>query len=229
MKQNYFKAIFLEEANSRFICTVLKEEQTIECYTSSSSKLSNYLPLTNCNVLISKNKGRNLRTKYTLEAVEYKNVLYYVNFNKINKIYEDYLLIGKSENEKIYGEYLVENIIKTDFYVADHGCIEIKALLSSTNTIVFPDNSSRRLEEQLLKYIEILKRGMRVTFCFIAMADSITNFKFNPQKENLQIHFLKAISLGMKIKAYSVVYEFENFKLTENLALEDNILKVISS
>jgi len=229
MMRDYYKAVFGEEGNSRFICTVVKDGQTVECYISSSSKLSKYLPLANCNVLISKNERRDLRTRYTLEAVECANVLYYVNFNKVNKLYENYLLFDEAEDRKIYKEYSVSNIIKTDFYIENHGCIEIKALLSKTNRVVFPDNSSHRLERQLLKYIELLKRNIHVSFCFIAMSDSINEFELNAKKENIGDYFSKAISLGMKIKAYSVTYEHDSFKLIGNLTLENNILKAVSA
>ena len=227
MKQDYFKAIFLEEANSRFICTVLKDKQVVECYISSSSKLSNYLPLTNCNILISKNKGKNIRTNYTLEAVEYNKRLYYVNFNKINNLYEAYHLVDESENRKFHKEYLVDNIIKTDFYFENNECVEIKALLSKTNKIIFPDNSSYRIENQLLKYIELLKKNTHVTFCFIAMSNSITRFELNTKKKNAEDYFSKAISLGMEIKAYSVIYKSGIFQLEENSTLANNILAAL--
>lgn len=229
MKQIYFKAIFLEEANNRFICTVLKDKQAVECYISSSSKLSNYLPLVNCNILISKNKGKNLRTKYTLEAVEHNKIIYYVNFNKINNLYKTYLLADELENRKFHKEYLVDNTIKTDFYFENNECVEIKVLLSKTNKVVFPDNSSCRLESQLLKYIELLKKNVHVTFCFIAMSSSITSFELNTKKKNTEANFFEAISLGMQIKAYSVIYKNENFKLIENSTLAHNILTALKS
>lgn len=232
MKRNYLKAVFLEEANGRFICNVSKDGENIECYISSSSKLSNYLPLANCDVLISKNRGRRSRTEYTLEAVEVKKVLYYVNLNKVNELYYDFLLASDFEAKTICREYVVNNQIKTDFCFQNHEkwvCTEIKALLCCTNKVIFPDDSSHRTERQLLQYIELLKGNIDVTFCFIAMSDTITDFELNLSKKRIKVCFAEAVSLGMKISAYSVIYECGSFKLTENRTLEKNILKAILS
>ncbi|GEM_PF-3707884 len=232
MKPCYLKAIFLEEANSRFICKILKDEENIECYISSSSKLSNYLTLENCDVLISKNKGRKLRTEYTLEAVEFKKILYYVNFNKVNELYYNLLLSSGFEAKTIHREYLVNNQIKTDFCFQNQGkwvCAEIKALLCSSNKVIFPDNSSHRTERQLLQYIELLRENIDVTFCFIAMSATITDFELNLSKKRIKVCLAEAVSLGMKISAYSVIYNCGDFELTENRTLEENILKAILS
>lgn len=95
MKKQYYKAVFYEEGKHRFICTIVKNGLKEECYVSSTSKLSKYLSLENCKVLISGNKGNKLRTLYTLEAVKSNGILYYVNFNGTNQLYEKYLLTKK--------------------------------------------------------------------------------------------------------------------------------------
>ena len=66
----YTEAVFIKESRQRFLCTVLLENEEIECYVSSSSKLSKYINLENFRVLLSKNKASKLRTLYTLEAAE---------------------------------------------------------------------------------------------------------------------------------------------------------------
>lgn len=229
MKKQYYKAIFLEESRHRFICTVLKNEIKEECYVSSSSKLSKYIPLKNCKVLLSDNKDIKRRTRYTLEAVKYNDILYYVNFNKVNQLYEKYLLSNGITTENIYRECIIENIIKTDFFIKNQGCIEIKSLLSNTNKIIFPDISSNRLERQLLQYIELLKRNINVTFVFIAMSSTLLNFEWNNKKEIVKSYFYKAVMLGLKIKAFSVIYEDYEFIIAENIILEKNIIKAILS
>ncbi|KXL53614.1 MULTISPECIES: DNA/RNA nuclease SfsA [Bacillota] len=227
MRGQYHKAIFLEEGKYRFLCTIIKEELREECYVSSSSKLSKYLSLENCKVLVSENKGNKLRTRYTLEAVECEGILYYVNFNRVNQLYEKYLLTNKIAKESIYREYTVDNMVKTDFFMESYGCIEVKSLLSSTSKIIYPDNASSRLERQLIKYIELLKRGTNVTFAFVSMSPSILDFEWQNVKEVVKLHFCKAVLLGLKIKAFSVVYEDNEFRITENMVLEQNIIKTM--
>lgn len=223
MKNKYHKAIFIQEGKQRFICTILVDKLQKECYVSSSTKLSKYLPLKNCKVWVAENMGNNLRTCYTLEAVEYRDILYYVNFNNANRLYEKLLLSQKIVADAIHREYIAEGIVKTDFFVEEYGYIEIKSLLSNTNTIIFPDTSSNRLAKQLLQYIEILKMGLPVTFVFIAMASTLTNFSWNDKKKDVQAYFIEACLLGMKIKAFSVVYANKEFSLCENKTLEKNI------
>lgn len=228
MKKQYHEALFQEEGKSRFICTVLKENFKEECYVASSSKLSRYLPLKNCEVLLSENKGNKLRTRYTLEAVNYKNVLYYVNFNRINQLFEQYLSNHLIAMGNIYRECIVDNIIKTDFIVDKYGCIEVKALLSSSDKIVYPDNGYNRIETQLFKYIELLKRGKNVTFAFVTMSPTILIFEWNAKKEALKLLFREAILLGLKIRAFSVIHENNEFRIIENIILEKSILESIS-
>ena len=227
MKEQYYNAIFLEESKHRFLCTVLKDGLKEECYVSSSSKLSKYLPLKNCKVLLSENKGSKLRTRYTLEAVKCSNTLYYVNFNGTNQLYEKHLLSNEIATENIHKEYTVDDMVKTDFFVENYGCIEVKSLLSGMNKIIFPDNSSNRLERQLLQYIELLNKRMNITFVFIAMSANLLDFEWNDKKENIKLYFKKAFLLGLRIKAFSVIYEDNEFRITENRVLEQNIIKTI--
>lgn len=227
MKQEYIKATFVEESKQRFICTIAIDDYTRECYVSSSSKLSTYLPLLNCNVLISENKGLNLRTQYTLEAVEYEKTMYYVNFNKINQLYEKYVLRDEMSGKKVIKEFFAENLVKTDFYIEGIGCVEVKALLSIDNKIVFPDVSSKRIERQLLQYIELLKKGTNVTFAFVSMGSNLLEFELNTKREDVKTYLHKALSLGLIVKAYSVIYIDNEFKIIENISLAKNVIKAI--
>lgn len=230
MTEKYIKATFLNESKHRFICNVLKEQIETECYVSSSSKLSKYLPLENNNLLISENTGKKLRTQYTLEAVEYDNSWYYVNFNQVNRLYQNYLLTCKQISiDEINREKFVANKIKTDFWIDNIGCVEVKALLSTTGDICFPDTSANRIERQILYYIEVLKEGIAVTFAFVNMCDNLTGFRFDDKKKFIQEYFKEAVALGLKIKAYSIIYEENYFKIVENIKLEENIIKAVSS
>ena len=130
--------------------------------------------------------------------------------------------------ENIHKEYTVDDMVKTDFFVENYGCIEVKSLLSGMNKIIFPDNSSNRLERQLLQYIELLNKRMNITFVFIAMSANLLDFEWNDKKENIKLYFKKAFLLGLRIKAFSVIYEDNEFRITENKVLEQNIIKTIS-
>lgn len=223
MKQEYLKATFKCEGKSRFTCTVFLDEKEVECYVSSSSKLSKYLSFSNNEVLISKNGSDKLRTKFTLEAVKVEDTYYYVNFNRVNRLYEEHLYNKGFAAEDIYREHNIKNIIKTDFLINEHACVEVKSLLSIQNKILFPDKSSLRIKKQLLGYIELLELDFEVTFAFVAMAEGICHFEFNDN--NVELYFSKAISCGMQIEAYSLIYDGGEFKIANNSILKNNIIK----
>lgn len=223
--QKYKKGVFLSEKKGRFLCEVLIDGKKEECYVSSSSRLSNYLLLDGNIVWLTENKGK--RTKYTLEAADLKKNICYLNFNNCNALYEQYL-IGKGINKMdIHREYTFQNGLKVDIYTPDNCCYEIKGLLSNSENIVFPDNSSDRLVRQTEKYIELLKWGYRVKFIFFVMSPSIVNIKWNPKKSKLKRKFYEAIELGMIIETFSVAYDQDKFILKENKEINKQMLKIL--
>lgn len=46
--------------------------------------------------------------------------------------------------EQFKRETLVNGLVKTDFFINDIGCIEVKSLLSREKHISFPDKSSKK-------------------------------------------------------------------------------------
>lgn len=222
----YTEAVFIKEARQRFLCTVLLENEEIECYVSSSSKLSKYIKLENLKVLLSKNKASKLRTLYTLEAaIISKNNYVYLNLNKINTLFENYLLNNGVLEISIHREKRVNDDLKVDFYLDMQGCFEIKALLNSTGEIEFPDSSSNRLQRQLPEYIKLLKSGQVVTFVFVALSSNIKCFKWNSAKNGLKELFAEATLMGMKTHAFLIEYSHEVFSLKENVELQEKIIK----
>ena len=107
---NHRIATFIKEGYNRFICEVMIENNTIECYVSSSSKLSHFIPLENRKVLIRKNEGKKLRTKYTLQAVWEDQNKSLLNLNYLNNVFENYL-----DSTDWKREYIVNKNLKTDF------------------------------------------------------------------------------------------------------------------
>ncbi len=221
MKKTYIEATFIEEGKYRFICTILIDGVLTECYVSSSSKLSKYVKLENQKVLVLKNKDDKLRTRFTLEAAIIKKQHLYLNFNNTNHLYREYLLSHGYDERTIQRETLVNGLVKTDFFINDIGCIEVKSLLSREKHISFPDKSSKRIGEQLKQYINLQKVGIPVTFAFIAMSKDIISLDWS--NHDVKNDLSKAINLGLKIEAFSVVYEGSSFKLIKNDMLKNQI------
>ena len=224
--QKYKKGVFLSEKKGRFLCEVLIDGKKEECYVSSSSRLSNYLTFDKNTVWLTENKGK--RTKYTLEAVDLKNNICYLNFNNCNALYEQYL-IGKGINKMdIHREYRFQNDLKVDIYIPDNYCCEIKGVLSNSKSILFPDDSSNRVAGQIEKYIELLKLGYKVKFIFFVMSPSIVKIRWNPKKSKLKQKFYEAIELGMIIETFSIVYIKGEFAIQENKKINEGIFEDIN-
>lgn len=222
MKKTYLEAIFIKEGKYRFICTILINNNFEECYVSSSSKLSKYINLDNKKIVVSENNDKNLRTSYTLEAVEIEDKFLYLNFNNANNLYKKYLLSIGIEEDTIQREIFVNEFVKTDFLINSVRCIEVKSLLSSEKEIIFPDKSSKRISQQLQQYINLLKIKTPITFSFIDMSNNITNLEWLNNK--IQYDFILAVKLGLQIEVFSVIYHNDSFMLIENTMLKNNII-----
>lgn len=221
MKEVYFESVFIKEGKHRFICTILINNVLEECYVSSSSKLSNYIQLENCKILVSQNTNSKLRTRFTLEAAVIDKRLVYLNLNYTNNLYNDYLLHLGYDNKIIQREMLINKLIKTDFFIDNVGCVEVKSLLSNERCILFPDKTSKRICVQLKQYISLLQTGIPVTFAFIAMSKEIECLGWS--SADVENDFKKAISLGLNIEAFCVEYDKNAFKLVKNDILRDHI------
>ena len=60
---DYVKGVFKCEIKNRFLCQVNVAGEDLVCYIASSCRLSNFLDLTNRNVLLKLVKGKNAKTK----------------------------------------------------------------------------------------------------------------------------------------------------------------------
>ena len=100
--------IFIKEAKERFIGYVKIGSQIEECYISSSSHLNKLINLINKKVLLIKKKKKNLRTKYTVQAVVDKNNTILVNLNFVNSIVYEYLK-HVYKNIEIRREFNIQN------------------------------------------------------------------------------------------------------------------------
>lgn len=221
MKRTYIEAIFIEEGKHRFVCTILVDGVLTECYVSSSSKLSNYVKLENEKVLVLKNEDDKLRTRFTLEAAIIEKQHLYLNFNNTNHLYREYLLSLGYNERTIQREIFINGLVKTDFFIENMGCVEVKCLLSIEQHILFPDKSSKRIRDQLKQYINLLQVGIPVTFAFVAMSKHTTSLKWS--NCDIKNEFIKAVNLGLKIEAFSVIYEKNSFKLIKNDILRNHI------
>ena len=196
---------FVREKENRFLCLVDISNKQEECYVSSSSKLKNYINLNKKTVLLVPNKGKQLRTKYTLQAAKVNNVWMLLNLNYVNDLMQEFLL-KKYGKDTLYREHYIKDY-KTDFYVSKKKLIiEAKGILANKNEAVYPLVSCGRTQRQLEEMLVLLKQGYKVEYCFIIMNPHINNIRLNDKEKDAKLVFKKCIAVGMKIKYFKTKF-----------------------
>lgn len=215
MNDDYKIGFFIEECKNRFICLVQVDNEIEECYVSSSSKLSNFINLTNQTVLLKKNKGKNLRTKYTLHAM-IKNDITLLNLNFVNDIVNDNFFSNQIDWKR---EHIFSNNLKTDYFnEKEKIVIEVKALLSDKEDVIFPSLYSERTLRQLKEYNKLLKKDYNVKYYIILMSNNIQNVHINSKDKQFKKLFNLCKKNGLELHFFNLIWN-KNYEvsLIENL------------
>lgn len=207
---------FVEECSNRFLCHVLIEGVQTECYVSSSSRLENYITLKNKTVMLVENKGKNLRTQFTLQAAKVKGKWVLLNLNSINELYLEMLHKGrKYKADDIQREKYV-NDYKTDFFIEkDKLLIEAKGILSESSKAIYPVVSCGRAYRQLLAILDLLKAGYSIEYGFVLMNPGITQIELNPREKKIRAIFKECMDLGMRVTFFSIKWYAGKYRLKE--------------
>ncbi len=204
------EAIFVKELKGRFLGEVILENKKENCYISNSSHLSDIFDLNNKLVLLKTNNGNNLKTKYTLQAVNYGNSFLLLNLNYLNNIFGNFL---REKDFVIKREYII-NDYKTDYYVLNENkIIEIKGVLSNEKNARYTFRKHNRAYLQLKKIKELLKFGYKVDYNFVLLNPEIESIKLVDKRIKENRLFIECIQLGMKINFYKCVWCKNDFKI----------------
>lgn len=205
---------FIQECKNRFICIVAIDEQRVECYVSSSSRLENFVKLNNKKVFLIESKAKNRRTQYTLQATMINGRKTLLNLNDINNIYLHHMLKERHLSEhKVKREVMINNY-KTDFLIEEQKrIIEVKGILSSDNRIVYPLISCGRVARQLEAIRDILKQGYLVEYAFVLMNPCINEITIDDTKLEIKKLYKECLELGMIICCYEVRWYRDNCSL----------------
>lgn len=194
------KGKFIEECPNRFLALVDINEEVMECYVPSSSRLSNYLKLEGKEVLLTENKNKKSRTQYTLYAVKYYGKYILLNLNNINKIVgQKYLNRSDISYEKNIDGY------KSDIFLNnDKKIIEIKGLIGIKKEVYFPTVYSERAIIQLEKLKALLLEGYKVEYYLVSLSPIIRKINKNPIFNEYLERFSECISLGMTVNTLAI-------------------------
>lgn len=208
-------AIFVKELPNRFLCQIYVDNKIEECFVSSSSRLSNFIDLTNRRILVERNQDTNRRTQYTLVAACIGDSWCYLDLNRINNLFYRHL-IGIHTNYEIKREKIVEGY-KTDFYYPSIAkAIEIKSVVADSTVVNYPLISNGRSTRQLKEINKLLKKGYSVDYRFILLNPLIEQLNVSTSEKDYLRYFKKCITNGMDIKIYSVDYFNGSFSISES-------------
>lgn len=216
--QSYTKGRFIKECKNRFLCEVKVNNEVIECYVPSASRLGNYINLTGKEVLLKENKGNSLRTKYSLVAVKHYNSYILLNLNYANLLVREYL--EKSyKYDHLYQEKVIDGY-KTDFVLLNDNnklLVEAKGIISVDKDIIFPSVYSGRAVKQLELLINLLEKGYEVNYFFVSLSPTVKNVLINPGDVEYRRLLLECIKKGMDVMGLRCHLQKDNVQIFSDL------------
>ncbi len=208
----FIEGIFIEESKNRFIGKVKVNGTIFECYIPSSSKLENFINIKNKRVLVTENKKKGIRTKYSLFGVFYRNRLIVLNLNIVNKLFQEIIKSGQYKEYNDFSEVRREAAYKG--YKADilldgkeKLVVENKALIDVKKAATFPTVYSERAIEQLEKLDKLLYDNCKVCYNFIALSPFINSVRINTDELEYYTAFMQCVNHGMQVNGYKLYFK----------------------
>ena len=230
MYMNLFRfnetGVFLRESKNRFLCEVMSKGSITECYIPSSCRLDNFLDLSGKEVILSKNKTKNSRTIYRVNAVKHKKSYIILNTSIANELIYNNLNLRRFSflgprkeafKEKILGSY------KTDIFIKDKvsgTIIEIKSIISTDNEALFPTVYSKRAIEQLQSIYTLLLQGYSACYFFISLNPYVNRIELNSDIKEYHALLNKCVQLGMVLKGYNCKLKDSELMLTKEIHIK---------
>ena len=207
---DYVQGVFKCEIKNRFLCQVNVSGNDVICYIPSSCRLSNYLDMTNKNVLLKPVKDKNARTKYSVYAVEYEKNYILLNLSQSNRVIQNQInrryfsFLGKRKN--VIPEAVITGY-KSDLFVKDSNTIiEIKSILSFDKETKFPSMYSKRAIKQLSDISELLEKGYKVCYIFVSLNSNVKSLIIDATKTKYFNLFSECIEKGMVCHGFSLKF-----------------------
>lgn len=224
MKSNYIDntwGIFKEEGRYRFHCTVEIEGKEEMCYLPSNFKLEKIINLRGKKVLLERIESD--KFSYYVRAVSYRNALYLLNLQEVNKIIDEDIqrhifdFIGKREN--VIREKNIEGY-KTDIFVYDtNTIIENKSVLTFEQEGVYPTMKSRHVNNQFKRISVLLDKGYTVYLFVVALGVGTKKIKLDDKFfEDELLH--ECTNKGLQIKGFNLGYRKGKFYVKELIPVQ---------
>lgn len=197
---------FISESKNRFLCTVQVDGAEEVCYIASSCRLDNFIDLRGKNVILVQNTGRNSSTRYSVLGVKHKKSYILLNTSWANRAVaadihgRRFSFLGKRpeiKNEAVVNGY------RSDFYVPrTKTVIEVKSVISTSNTAKFPTVFSERTLHQLDMIESLLSEGYRASFIIISLNPYVKEIRLLENSECCA-HLKRCCELGLILKSFA--------------------------
>ena len=216
--------VFKEELKNRFRCVVTIDNMDTICYIPSSSRLSNFIDLSNRVVMLRPIKKKDAKTQYSVYAVKYNRSFVLLDLSSANTVIEKQLprrlfnFLGS--RARVKRETVIDDY-KCDLYLEDSDTIiEIKSLLSFGKDAVLPTVYSERAIKQLTKIKQLLFDGHKVCYFIASLYQGVEQVRMNPDHQEFYALFTECIEAGMTVAAFSL-------KMSSGQVLVRNRIEVI--
>lgn len=207
--------IFKQEIKNRFLCSVEIDGEEVICYVPSSCRLSNFLDMTDRQVMLVPTMDKNARTHFAVYALKYGRGYIPINLSNSNRVIEQQIhrryfsFLGK--RSEVLREQKIDGY-KCDLFIKDtNTLIEVKSLLSFEQEALFPTVYSERAVKQLQQLSNLLDAGYRACFIMVSLSRTVKRMKINPEIEDFYEIFQECIAKGMTYKG--VVLGFDKSML----------------
>lgn len=201
--------VFVRELKNRFLCEIIVNGVSQECYVPSSSHLSNYIDLTGKEVFLRKNQTKGSRTQYALQSLLLSDGSEIPLEMALSNI-----IVGQELNRSLFSflgsrnnirrELLIDGY-KCDWYVQDtKTIIEIKSILTLEKHALFPTVYSERAVQQLYQIGALLSKGYRVCYVFVSLSPRVKDVLINAEDTEYYKGFRACVDKGMVYKAFSM-------------------------
>lgn len=196
---------FISESKNRFLCTVKLDGAEEVCYIASSCRLDNFIDLRGKKVLLIKNKGTKGRTQYSVIGVKHKRNFIILNTSWANKAIDSSFLkrrfsfLGK---RKDYRTEIDVSGYKADFYIpCSKTIIEVKSVIATSDTAIFPTVYSERALLQLKRIAELLDEGYKGYFIIVSLNPYVKDIKLLQDTE-VVAQLNECIARGLIVKGF---------------------------
>lgn len=198
--------IFIKENKNRFLCNVLVNDEETICYIPSSCRLENFLNLCGKKVYLIENSSPKASTKYAVSAIPYKQSVIFLNSSFANRVIRycihnrRFSFLGK--RSLVESEHIVDGY-KADFFIPDSKTIiEVKSVISISESAIFPTVFSQRSLNQLQQIKMLLSHEYYAHYFIISLNPYVKEIILNKESD-LCSAIKECVCLGMKLHGYT--------------------------